>query len=73
MTLTTTTFVSVDGVMVASMFAGLAEATRSGKRFEQLAREHATRGGINQQFLNVLEQSEPSSASASACNASSTG
>ena len=38
------------------MFAGLAEATRSGERFEQLAREHATTGGINEQFLNDLEQ-----------------
>jgi pyrroline-5-carboxylate reductase len=41
---------------VASMFAGLAEPTRSGERFEQLAREHATPGGINEQFLNELEQ-----------------
>jgi pyrroline-5-carboxylate reductase len=41
---------------VAWMFAGLAEATRSGERFEQLAREHATSGGINEQFLNELEQ-----------------
>jgi pyrroline-5-carboxylate reductase len=41
---------------VASLFAGLAEATRSGERFEQLAREHATSGGINEQFLNGLEQ-----------------
>jgi pyrroline-5-carboxylate reductase len=41
---------------VALMFAGLAEATRSGERFEQLAREHATPGGINEQFLNGLEQ-----------------
>lgn len=41
---------------VASIFAGLAEATRSGERFEQLAREHATAGGINEQFLNELEQ-----------------
>jgi pyrroline-5-carboxylate reductase len=41
---------------VASMFAGLAEATRSGERFEQLAREHATPGGINEQLLNGLEQ-----------------
>jgi pyrroline-5-carboxylate reductase len=41
---------------VAAMFAGLAEATRSGDRFEQLAREHATSGGINEQFLNGLEQ-----------------
>jgi pyrroline-5-carboxylate reductase len=42
---------------VASMFAGLAEPTRSGERFEQLAREHATTGGTNEQFLNGLEQS----------------
>jgi pyrroline-5-carboxylate reductase len=41
---------------VAAMFAGLAEATRSGDRFEQLAREHATSGGINEQFLNGLER-----------------
>jgi pyrroline-5-carboxylate reductase len=41
---------------VASMFAGLAEATRSGESFEQLAREHATSGGINEQFRNDLEQ-----------------
>jgi pyrroline-5-carboxylate reductase len=41
---------------VASMFAGLAEPTRSGERFEQLARDHATAGGINEQFRNELEQ-----------------
>jgi pyrroline-5-carboxylate reductase len=41
---------------VASMFAGLAEPTRSGKDFEELAREHATPGGINEQFRNELEQ-----------------
>ena len=41
---------------VASMFAGLAEATRSGERFEQLAREHATAGGINEQFLRELTE-----------------
>jgi pyrroline-5-carboxylate reductase len=41
---------------VASIFAGLAEATRSGERFEQLAREHATQGGTNEQFLNELER-----------------
>ena len=41
---------------VASMFAGLAEATRSGAPLEQLAREHATKGGINEQFLNWLEE-----------------
>jgi pyrroline-5-carboxylate reductase len=41
---------------VASMFAGLAEATRTGEHFEQVAREHATSGGINEQFLKGLEQ-----------------
>jgi pyrroline-5-carboxylate reductase len=41
---------------VASMFAELAEPTRSGERFEQLAREHATPGGTNEQFLSELEQ-----------------
>ena len=41
---------------VAAMFAGLAEATRSGERFEQLAREHATAGGINEQFLRELTE-----------------
>jgi pyrroline-5-carboxylate reductase len=42
---------------VASIFAGLAEATRSGEPFERLARDHATAGGTNEQFLNGLEQS----------------
>jgi pyrroline-5-carboxylate reductase len=41
---------------VASMFAGLAEPTQSGERFEDLAHEHATPGGINEQFRNELEQ-----------------
>jgi pyrroline-5-carboxylate reductase len=41
---------------VASVFAGLAEATRSGASFQQLARDHATSGGINEQFLNGLEE-----------------
>jgi pyrroline-5-carboxylate reductase len=41
---------------VASMFAGLAEPTRSGEPFEQLAREYATSGGTNEQFLSGLEQ-----------------
>jgi pyrroline-5-carboxylate reductase len=41
---------------VASVFAALAEPTRSGKRFEQLAREHATAGGTNEQFRTWLEQ-----------------
>ena len=38
------------------MFAGLAEPTRSGQAFERLAREHATSGGINEQFAKELEQ-----------------
>jgi pyrroline-5-carboxylate reductase len=41
---------------VASMFAGLAEATGSGRPFEQLARQHATPGGINEQFLQEFER-----------------
>jgi len=41
---------------VASMFAALAEPTRSGQPFERLAREHATPGGINEQFAKELEQ-----------------
>jgi pyrroline-5-carboxylate reductase len=41
---------------VASMFAGLAEPTRSGEGFAQLAREHATPGGLNEQFLDDLRQ-----------------
>jgi len=41
---------------VASMYAGLAEATRSAERFEEVGREHATAGGLNEQFLNWLEQ-----------------
>ncbi|HEX5618923.1 MAG TPA: pyrroline-5-carboxylate reductase [Solirubrobacteraceae bacterium] len=41
---------------VASIFAGLAEPTLSGESFEQLAREHATPGGINEQLRNDLEQ-----------------
>jgi pyrroline-5-carboxylate reductase len=40
---------------VASIFAGLADATRSGESFEQLARDHATAGGTNEQFLSGLE------------------
>jgi pyrroline-5-carboxylate reductase len=40
---------------VASMFAGLAEATRSGHSFDEIARDHATPGGTNEQFLNGLE------------------
>jgi pyrroline-5-carboxylate reductase len=41
---------------VASIFAGLAEATRSGESFDQLARDHATAGGTNEQFRNEFEQ-----------------
>lgn len=41
---------------VASMFAGLAYAPRSGAPFDQLARDHATSGGTNEQFLKGLEQ-----------------
>jgi pyrroline-5-carboxylate reductase len=41
---------------VASIFAGLAEATASGDSFDQLARDHATAGGINEQFLDELER-----------------
>jgi Pyrroline-5-carboxylate reductase len=42
---------------VAATFAGLAAPLR-GKApdFAELARDHATRGGINEQFLGVLEQ-----------------
>jgi len=42
---------------VASVFAGLAEPTRSGQSFDRLAREHATRGGTNEQFLGELQRS----------------
>ncbi|HEX6388752.1 MAG TPA: NAD(P)-binding domain-containing protein [Solirubrobacteraceae bacterium] len=41
---------------VASMFAGLAETTRRADGFEQLAAEHATPGGLNEQFRGWLEQ-----------------
>jgi pyrroline-5-carboxylate reductase len=41
---------------VASVFAGFAEATQSGASFEQLAREVATPDGLNEQFLNGLEE-----------------
>lgn len=41
---------------IASMYAGLAEATLSGERFDRLARDHTTAGGINEQFLNGLAQ-----------------
>ena len=41
---------------VASMFAGLADATQSRERFEQLAREHATPGRIKRGVLDALKQ-----------------
>jgi hypothetical protein len=40
---------------VASMFAGLAAATRSGEPFAALAADHATPGGLNEQVLSGLE------------------
>jgi pyrroline-5-carboxylate reductase len=39
---------------IASTFSDLARALRSGHDFEQLATDHATRGGINEQFLATL-------------------
>lgn len=42
---------------VAATFAGLAAQLHDGAPdFGELARDHATRGGINEQFLGVLEQ-----------------
>jgi pyrroline-5-carboxylate reductase len=42
---------------VAATFAGLAAQLRGQEPdFANLARDHATRGGINEQFLGVLEQ-----------------
>lgn len=42
---------------VASTFAGLATKLRGQEPdFEKLAREHATPGGINEQFLGLLEE-----------------
>ena len=42
---------------VAATFAGLAAQLHDGAAdFAELARDHATRGGINEQFLGVLEQ-----------------
>ncbi len=42
---------------VAATFAGLAAQLRDPESdFGDLARDHATRGGINEQFLGVLEQ-----------------
>jgi pyrroline-5-carboxylate reductase len=39
---------------VATMFAGLTPALQSGKSFECLAQDHATRGGTNELFLAHL-------------------
>lgn len=41
---------------VASIFAGLAPALLSEQDFEHLARDHATPGGINEYFLNGLNE-----------------
>jgi pyrroline-5-carboxylate reductase len=41
---------------VASMFAGLARALASGQEFEQLVQAHSTPGGINELFLNMLNE-----------------
>ena len=42
---------------VAATFAGLAKHLQAdAPDFAELARDHATRGGINEQFLGVLEQ-----------------
>jgi pyrroline-5-carboxylate reductase len=41
---------------LAAIFAGLGPATLSGASFEALAREHATAGGINEQFCGDLER-----------------
>ncbi|HKX30695.1 MAG TPA: NAD(P)-binding domain-containing protein [Blastocatellia bacterium] len=41
---------------VASTFAGLATALGSGRDFEQLSRDHATPGGINELFLTILNE-----------------
>lgn len=42
---------------IAAIFGGLAEPTRRGDGFERLAHEHATPGGLNEQFRNELEES----------------
>jgi hypothetical protein len=52
----------------AWMFASLADATQSRERFEQLAREHATPGGSNEEFWTRSSSAGPSRTSASACN-----
>lgn len=41
---------------VAGMFAGLTPALQSGEGFDHLARDHATRGGLNEMFLEHLKQ-----------------
>ena len=41
---------------VGSMFAGLGPALRSGRSFDHLAKEHATPGGLNEQFANELAE-----------------
>ena len=42
---------------VAATFAGLAaQLHEDAPDFAELARDHATRGGINEQFLGVLDQ-----------------
>jgi pyrroline-5-carboxylate reductase len=42
---------------VAATFAGLAAQLHDdAPDFAELARDHATRGGINEQFLGVLDQ-----------------
>jgi pyrroline-5-carboxylate reductase len=42
---------------VAAMFAGLTPALQGGERFDRLAHDHATRGGINELFLAHLTRS----------------
>jgi pyrroline-5-carboxylate reductase len=41
---------------IASSFAGLAESTRGAASFDELAREFATPGGLNEQLLSELEE-----------------
>jgi pyrroline-5-carboxylate reductase len=44
---------------VGSTFAGLATALRDGRQsFDQLARDHATPGGLNEQFLGILNEAQ---------------
>ncbi len=42
---------------VASIFAGLAPVLRAGCDLDGLAREHATRGGLNELFRNHMIES----------------